>query len=101
MGFVSSWDQLTSGGEQSLSIFLFPKDVFYKSETIPTPGSQLDRAWERVADQSHLFCAFSTGPLLSLGAIMNLTNLGIVYGDMQSMAAKWSGVFLSLKRQRA
>lgn len=64
------------------------------------PGSLPDRVWDRVPEQSQLFCAFSTGPLLRLGAVMNLSKMEIIYGDMQSMAGKWAGVFMSLEKQR-
>jgi len=30
---------------------------------------------------------------------MNLTKKKIIYGDMQSIEGKWTGVFMSLKRQ--
>lgn len=96
-------DQLTSRGEQSLSIFLLAKDVFHKSET-ETPSNY--NAWfqpESLGQSSwpvtHI-CSVPSLQDLSLGAVMTLTKMEIIYGGMQSMSGKWAGIFMSLKRQR-
>lgn len=84
MGFIASWDQISWQAAVN-EAFHLAKDLFHKSEseTLNNYDAWISaRVWDRVADQLHLFSAFSTEPLIRLGAEMNLTKMGTIYGDI-------------------